>query len=66
MNLGHADAARAAPSFTGAVAALAVGQVLCWDAASYAAGAAVDCGHGRGVITLCAMACALWAWAASP
>jgi MFS family permease len=95
-----------APSFSATVAALAIGQVLCWaamyygfssfvlpmarelgwskpllmgaftlalgswGAASYAAGAAVDRGHGRAVMTLGAvlgaLACALWAWAASP
>jgi len=94
------------PSFAATIAALAIGQLLCWAAlyygfssfvlpmmreldwskplvmgaftaglaawglATYAAGAAVDHGHGRAVMTLGtvlgAAACALWSQAQAP
>ncbi len=96
----------AGPSFAATVAALAIGQLLCWAAlyytfssfvlpmmrelgwskpllmgaftaglaawglASYAAGAAIDRGHGRAVMTLGALlgaaACAAWSQVHAP
>jgi len=96
----------AGPSFAATVAALAIGQLLCWAAlyytfssfvlpmmrelgwskpllmgaftaglaawglASYVAGAAIDRGHGRAVMTLGALlgaaACAAWSQVQSP